>query len=74
MAQEPDYTDGWSDKQYTITILTHETSHMWFGNSVTFKWWSYFWLNEAFARYYQYFLTHEVKLTGKTLKPICMQL
>ncbi|TMW48641.1 hypothetical protein DOY81_006271, partial [Sarcophaga bullata] len=60
LAQEPDYTDGWSDKQYTVTILTHETSHMWFGNSVTFKWWSYFWLNEAFARYYQYFLAHEL--------------
>lgn len=60
LAHEPDYTDGWSDKQYTITILVHETSHMWFGNSVTFKWWSYFWLNEAFARYYQYYLAHEV--------------
>ncbi|KAM7364532.1 uncharacterized protein ACRADG_000990 [Cochliomyia hominivorax] len=57
---EPGYTDGWSDKEYTITILAHETSHMWFGNSVTFKWWSYFWLNEAFARYYQYFLAHEL--------------
>ncbi|XP_065372511.1 uncharacterized protein LOC135964254 [Calliphora vicina] len=60
LAQEPGYTDGWSDKQYTITILAHEISHMWFGNSVTFKWWNYFWLNEAFARYYEYFMAHEM--------------
>ncbi|XP_037811880.1 aminopeptidase N [Lucilia sericata] len=60
LAQEPGYTDGWSDKQYALTILAHETSHMWFGNSVTFKWWNYFWLNEAFARYYEYFMAHEL--------------
>jgi len=33
---------------------------MWFGDSVTFSWWSYFWLNEAFARYYEYFMAHQV--------------
>ena len=33
---------------------------MWFGNLVTFEWWGYFWLNEAFARYYQFYLSHEV--------------
>ncbi|XP_013106945.2 membrane alanyl aminopeptidase [Stomoxys calcitrans] len=60
LSHEPGYTDGWSNKEYTVTILVHETAHMWFGNSVTFKWWSYFWLNEAFARYYQYFLANEI--------------
>ncbi|XP_075168188.1 membrane alanyl aminopeptidase [Haematobia irritans] len=60
LSHEPGYTDGWSNKEYTVTILVHETAHMWFGNSVTFKWWSYFWLNEAFARYYQYYLAHEI--------------
>lgn len=60
LVHEPDYTDGWSDKQYTLTTVSHETSHMWFGDSVTCKWWSYFWLNEGFARYYGYFMTHEV--------------
>ncbi|XP_073820303.1 membrane alanyl aminopeptidase [Musca autumnalis] len=60
LSHQPGYTDGWSNKEYTVTILVHETAHMWFGNSVTFKWWSYFWLNEAFARYYQYYLAHEI--------------
>lgn len=44
-----------------ITILAHEICHMWFGNLVTFEWWGYFWLNEAFARYYQFFLSHKVR-------------
>lgn len=60
LAQEPNFTDGWIHKEYTIMLLVHEVAHMWFGNSVTHKWWSYFWLNEAFPSYYQHFLAHEV--------------
>ncbi|XP_034485935.1 membrane alanyl aminopeptidase [Drosophila innubila] len=60
LVQDPGYTDGWKNKEFTIRIITHETSHMWFGDSVTFSWWSYFWLNEAFARYYEYFMAHQL--------------
>ncbi|XP_017141911.2 aminopeptidase N [Drosophila miranda] len=60
LVKELGYTDGWSDKEFTIRIIAHETSHMWFGDSVTFSWWSYFWLNEAFARYYEYFMAHQL--------------
>ncbi|KAH8293817.1 hypothetical protein KR054_004930, partial [Drosophila jambulina] len=60
LIQEPGYTDDWSDKEFAARIIAHETSHMWFGDSVTFDWWSYFWLNEAFARYYEYFMAHQL--------------
>ncbi|CAD6995173.1 unnamed protein product [Ceratitis capitata] len=60
LINEPGYSDGWSDKQLTLNIITHEMAHMWFGNSVTMAWWSYFWLNEAFGRYYEYFMAHKL--------------
>lgn len=44
-------------KQRVATVITHEQAHMWFGDLVTCEWWSYTWLNEGFARYFQYFGT-----------------
>ncbi|XP_002073916.2 aminopeptidase N [Drosophila willistoni] len=60
LVQKPGYTDGWSDKEFTIRNIVHETSHMWFGDSVTLSWWSHVWLNEGFARYYEFFVAHEL--------------
>lgn len=50
-------------KQRIANVISHEFAHMWFGNLVTLDWWSYTWLNEGFARFYQYFTTAEVNVS-----------
>ncbi|GAB1862314.1 Aminopeptidase N [Camponotus japonicus] len=48
-------------QQSVASVIVHELTHMWFGNLVTPEWWSYLWLSEAFARYFEYFGTAEVE-------------
>jgi len=48
-------------QQSVASVIVHELTHMWFGNLVTPEWWSYLWLSEAFARYFEYFGTAEVR-------------
>ncbi|XP_073817389.1 membrane alanyl aminopeptidase [Musca autumnalis] len=50
-----------SAQQYIAAVVAHEQAHMWFGDLVTCQWWSYTWLNEGFARFFQYFGTHNVE-------------
>lgn len=44
-------------QQRVASVVAHEQAHMWFGDLVTCDWWQYTWLNEGFARYFQYFAT-----------------
>ncbi|KAL6254852.1 hypothetical protein P5V15_014191 [Pogonomyrmex californicus] len=50
-----------SAQQRVASVIVHELTHMWFGNLITPEWWSYLWLSEAFARYFQYFATAEIE-------------
>ncbi|KAM8705010.1 hypothetical protein ACLKA7_009465 [Drosophila subpalustris] len=46
-----------SSRQSIASLVSHEQAHMYFGDLVTCKWWSYTWLNEGFARFFTYFGT-----------------
>ncbi len=45
------------ERRRVVSVIGHETAHMWFGDLVTMRWWDGTWLNEAFATYMELLVT-----------------
>lgn len=53
-------TDGEDQQVRIVGIVGHEYAHQFFGNLLAPEWWSYLWLNEGFAHFYEYYLAEYV--------------
>jgi len=47
-------------RRASLSVVSHEITHQWFGDLVTPKWWDDLWLNESFARWMQSKIAQQV--------------
>ena len=49
------------ERKFVSRTICHEISHMWFGDLVTMEWWDDIWLNEGFARIFEFLALNEIQ-------------
>ena len=59
-------------KERSAMMIQNLNSHQWFGNLVTCAWWDYLWLNDGFARYFQYFALEMVSSVVIVFETMCV--
>ncbi|MFD9392030.1 M1 family metallopeptidase [Streptomyces sp. NPDC060000] len=62
------FTEPAYPKWYVESIMVHELSHQWFGDSVSPRTWSDLWLNEGHATWYEALYAEEKAGDGHTLE------
>lgn len=50
--------DTVNDKINVVSVIAHELAHMFYGNLITPKFWTYLWLSEGLATLYEFYGAH----------------